>query len=52
MIILDEPTAALGVVQTEQVLALIHHLRDRALAVVVIGAVPAAARAASDAALS
>ena len=34
--ILDEPTAALGVVQTAQVLALIQRLRDQGLAVVVI----------------
>jgi len=36
MLILDEPTAALGVAQTAQVLQLIHTLRDRGLAVVVI----------------
>ena len=36
VLILDEPTAALGVVQTAQVLALIEHLRDQGLAVVVI----------------
>jgi D-xylose transport system ATP-binding protein len=36
VVILDEPTAALGVVQTEQVLDLIGRLRDRGLAVVVI----------------
>lgn len=36
ILILDEPTAALGVVQTAQVLALIEHLRDQGLAVVVI----------------
>ena len=36
MLILDEPTAALGVIQTAQVLALIEHLRDQGLAVVVI----------------
>lgn len=34
--ILDEPTAALGVAQTEQVLALIRRLREQGLAVVVI----------------
>ena len=36
IVILDEPTAALGVVQTAQVLELIGRLRDRGLAVVVI----------------
>jgi D-xylose transport system ATP-binding protein len=36
VVILDEPTAALGVVQTEQVLELIGRLRDHGLAVVVI----------------
>jgi D-xylose transport system ATP-binding protein len=36
MLILDEPTAALGVVQTEQVLALVHELREQGLAIVVI----------------
>ena len=36
VVILDEPTAALGVVQTEQVLDLIGRLRDQGLAVVVI----------------
>jgi D-xylose transport system ATP-binding protein len=36
VLILDEPTAALGVVQTQQVLELIEHLRDQGLAVVVI----------------
>ena len=36
LLILDEPTAALGVAQTAQVLALIHRLRDSGLAVVVI----------------
>ncbi|HEX8752660.1 MAG TPA: ATP-binding cassette domain-containing protein [Solirubrobacterales bacterium] len=36
VVILDEPTAALGVVQTKQVLELIHRLRDRNLAVIVI----------------
>ena len=34
--ILDEPTAALGVQQTEQVLALVTRLRDRGLGVVLI----------------
>jgi len=33
---MDEPTAALGVVQTRQVLDLIKRLRDRGLAVMVI----------------
>jgi D-xylose transport system ATP-binding protein len=36
VLILDEPTAALGVIQTAQVLALIEHLREQRLAVVVI----------------
>ena len=36
MVVLDEPTAALGVAQTEQVLALIRRLRERGLGVVVI----------------
>jgi D-xylose transport system ATP-binding protein len=36
LVILDEPTAALGVQQTEQVLALIRRLRDHGLGVVVI----------------
>ena len=36
VLILDEPTAALGVVQTVQVLALIEHLRQQGLAVVII----------------
>ena len=36
VVVLDEPTAALGVMQTEQVLDLICRLRDRGLAVVVI----------------
>jgi D-xylose transport system ATP-binding protein len=36
VVILDEPTAALGVAQTEQVLALIRRLREQGLAVVVI----------------
>jgi D-xylose transport system ATP-binding protein len=35
-VILDEPTAALGVVQTAQVLELIRRLRDQGLAVVII----------------
>ena len=36
MVLLDEPTAALGIVQTAQILKLIHRLRDRGLGVVVI----------------
>ena len=36
VIIMDEPTAALGVVQTENVLKLIKAIRDRGLAVVLI----------------
>jgi D-xylose transport system ATP-binding protein len=36
LVILDEPTAALGVVQTEQVLALVRQLREHGLGVVVI----------------
>jgi D-xylose transport system ATP-binding protein len=36
VVLLDEPTAALGVSQTEQVLTLIHTLRERGLGVVVI----------------
>jgi D-xylose transport system ATP-binding protein len=36
MVVLDEPTAALGVAQTEQVLALIKRLRQQGLGVVVI----------------
>lgn len=36
VVLLDEPTAALGVVQTRQVLQLIRRLRDNGLAVVVI----------------
>ena len=36
VVLLDEPTAALGVSQTEQVLQLIHTLRERDLGVVVI----------------
>jgi D-xylose transport system ATP-binding protein len=36
LVVLDEPTAALGVAQTAQVLDLIHRLRDQGLAVVVI----------------
>ena len=36
LVIMDEPTAALGVAQTRQVLDLIRRLRDRGLAVMVI----------------
>jgi D-xylose transport system ATP-binding protein len=36
MVILDEPTAALGVEQTAQVLDLVRRLRDRGLAVLLI----------------
>jgi D-xylose transport system ATP-binding protein len=36
LVILDEPTAALGVAQTEQVLALVRRLADRGLAVVLV----------------
>ncbi|HEY6748058.1 MAG TPA: ATP-binding cassette domain-containing protein [Mycobacteriales bacterium] len=36
VVILDEPTAALGVAQTEQVLRLVRRLADRGLAVVLI----------------
>ena len=36
MLILDEPTAALGVAQTRQVLELVRRLRDRDLGVVII----------------
>jgi len=36
MVILDEPTAALGVAQTEQVLRLVRRLADNGLAVVLI----------------
>jgi D-xylose transport system ATP-binding protein len=36
VVLLDEPTAALGVVQTRQILDLIKRLRDRGLGVVVI----------------
>ena len=34
--LLDEPTAALGIVQTAQILKLIERLRDRGLGVIVI----------------
>ena len=36
LVILDEPTAALGVAQTEQVLALVNRLAEQGLAVVLI----------------
>ncbi|MEX2106207.1 MAG: ATP-binding cassette domain-containing protein [Solirubrobacterales bacterium] len=36
VVMLDEPTAALGVVQTKQVLALIHRLRERNLGIIVV----------------
>jgi D-xylose transport system ATP-binding protein len=36
VVLLDEPTAALGVSQTEQVLQLVDRLRERNLAVVII----------------
>jgi D-xylose transport system ATP-binding protein len=36
LVILDEPTAALGVAQTRQVLDLIHRLRDDGLGVIVV----------------
>jgi D-xylose transport system ATP-binding protein len=36
LVILDEPTAALGVAETTEVLALIHRLRDRGLGIIVI----------------
>ena len=36
LVILDEPTAALGVAQTEQVLNLVRRLADRGLAVLLI----------------
>jgi D-xylose transport system ATP-binding protein len=48
VVILDEPTAALGVEQTAQVLQLIRRLRDRGLAVMVISHNLADVRATSD----
>jgi D-xylose transport system ATP-binding protein len=36
VVILDEPTAALGVAQTEQVLALVRRLADQGVAVIII----------------
>ncbi|WP_219471115.1 ATP-binding cassette domain-containing protein [Nonomuraea rhizosphaerae] len=48
LVILDEPTAALGVEQTAQVLALIGRLRERGLAVLVISHNLADVRKVSD----
>jgi D-xylose transport system ATP-binding protein len=48
MVILDEPTAALGVEQTAQVLGLIKRLRERGLAVVLISHNLADVREVSD----
>jgi D-xylose transport system ATP-binding protein len=48
VVILDEPTAALGVEQTAQVLDLIRRLRDRGLSVLVISHNLADVRAMSD----
>lgn len=48
VVVLDEPTAALGVEQTAQVLALIRRLRDRGLAVLVVSHNLADVRAVSD----
>jgi D-xylose transport system ATP-binding protein len=48
LVILDEPTAALGVEQTAQVLALIGRLRERGLAVLVISHNLADVQAVSD----
>jgi D-xylose transport system ATP-binding protein len=48
VVILDEPTAALGVEQTAQVLALIRRLRDRGLAVLLISHNLADVRQVSD----
>ncbi|MFI5780594.1 ATP-binding cassette domain-containing protein [Nocardia sp. NPDC051570] len=48
MVILDEPTAALGVEQTAQVLALVRRLRERGLAVLLISHNLADVRAVSD----
>jgi D-xylose transport system ATP-binding protein len=36
MVILDEPTAALGVAQTEQVLQLVRRLREQGLGVIIV----------------
>lgn len=48
LVILDEPTAALGVEQTAQVLALIGRLRERGLGVILISHNLADVRAVSD----
>ncbi|MEW9553393.1 ATP-binding cassette domain-containing protein [Nonomuraea sp. NPDC050783] len=48
VVILDEPTAALGVEQTAQVLALVKRLRDRGLAVVLVSHNLSDVRAVSD----
>jgi D-xylose transport system ATP-binding protein len=48
LVILDEPTAALGVEQTAQVLDLVKRLRDRGLAVLMISHNLADVRAVSD----
>ncbi|RDI66704.1 ATP-binding cassette domain-containing protein [Nocardia pseudobrasiliensis] len=48
MVILDEPTAALGVEQTAQVLALVRRLRERGLAVLLISHNMVDVRAVSD----
>lgn len=48
VIVLDEPTAALGVAQTAEVLNLIDRLRDRGLAVVMISHNMADVRAVAD----
>ncbi|WP_414639041.1 ATP-binding cassette domain-containing protein [Actinophytocola sp.] len=48
MVILDEPTAALGVEQTAQVLDLIRRLRERGLAVLLVSHNLADVRAVSD----
>ncbi|MEO3868499.1 ATP-binding cassette domain-containing protein [Nonomuraea sp. B12E4] len=48
LVILDEPTAALGVEQTAQVLGLVNRLRERGLAVLVISHNLADVRAMSD----
>src|SRR5204863_2823266 len=48
IVLLDEPTAALGVAQTAQVLDLIERLRDRGLGVVLISHNLADVRAVAD----
>ncbi|GAA2062425.1 ATP-binding cassette domain-containing protein [Streptomyces carpaticus] len=48
VIVLDEPTAALGVAQTAEVLALIERLRDRGLGVIMISHNMADVRAVAD----